>query len=111
MLAICVGAKEWCLVLLDIVVQPEVATSPPESTPEPRGTTKGDAKNAAHTKVRVLREAHADVEKDLLNARDAELGLDLGRGGGDLVDGLEDRGPGWNNRVASTGLVPVATVL
>lgn len=89
-------------------------TGPPLSASavaEPREATEGDAENAAHGKVRMLREGHTNVEEKLLEGGDGELGLDVEGVLGDLGDGLEDGRAAGDDGVAGGGLIPVATVL
>jgi len=94
-----------------VVLQPEVAPCPPQPPPEPRSAPKGNAEDAAHAEIRVLGERDTDVKEYLLEARDGELGLDLGWRRRDFVDRLENRRPRRDDKVAGAGLVPVATIL
>ena len=100
-------SAETALLQLEVGAPPLGASA----VAEPREAAKGDAEDAAHGKVRVLREGHADVEEDLFKGRDGELGLDVERVLGDLGDGLEDGGAAGDDGVAGGGLVPVAAVL
>lgn len=108
--ALLAGSTNAALLQLEV----GAVTGPPlgaSAVAEPREATEGDAENAAHGKVRMLREGHADVEKHLLKGRDGELGLDVEGVLGDLGDGLEDGGAAGDDGVAGGGLVPVAAVL
>lgn len=107
-----ISAKDGSLVVLrQGLVQPEVTSSSPQPALEPGITTDSDSEDAPYCQERVLIESGPDVEEDLLQAGDGELRLDLGRGRRDLVQGLQDRCPGWNNVVTSNGLVPVSSAL
>ena len=87
------------------------ASGAPYPAAEPRGSTESKAEHAAHAEVGVFGEGHADVEEDLLEARDGQFGLDLGRRRRDLVKGLQDRGTRGHDGVAGDGVVPVLAVL
>lgn len=114
-LAVTVGSQQALLHQLLVpprLLQAEVAAAAPADTAtEPGGSTKSQAENAAHSQVRVLNKGDAHIEEDLLKARDSKLGLDLGRRGDDLVNGLQDRCPRQKNVVTSDGSVPVSAVL
>ena len=79
--------------------------------PVPREATKGQAEHTSHREIGVVHKGHLDVEEDLLNAGDGQLGLELRWGSRDLGEGLEDRSARGNNKVSCAGLVPVLTVL
>ena len=109
-----VGAHQRRLELLHAhgVLEPEMAAArPPEPAAEPRRGAHHQAEDAADGEEGVLRKGDAHVEEDLLEARDGELGLDLGRRGRDLVDRLRDRGPRGKDGIARNGLIPVLPVL
>jgi hypothetical protein len=72
------------------VVEAEVATTSSHAAPEPRTSAEQKTCYAADGKDRVLDECHLDIEEDLLEARDGQLGSDLGRRNGDLADRLQD---------------------
>lgn len=59
----------------------------------------------------MFREVHADVEEDLLEARDGQLGLDLGWRRSDLANRFEDRCSRGDDVVSGDGLVPIPAVL
>lgn len=92
-LAIGVDAEERRLVFASVVVEPKVTAGSPEPAPEPRGAAKGDAEDATSAEVGVLGKGDADVQKDLFDAGDGELRLDLGRRSRDFVNRLQNRGP------------------
>ena len=64
----------------------------PDAAAEPGEHAEGDAEHAAGTEVGVVTEGDADVEEDLFDEADGQLGLDLGRVGRDLGECLEDGG-------------------
>ena len=66
-----------------------MTTTSPKSTPEPRNATKDETRDADDGHDRVVVVGGLDIEEDLLEARDGQLWLDLGRRLGDLADCLK----------------------
>lgn len=106
-------AQEPVLELLDGqgLIEAEMATSSSETAAEPGRGTKGKACDASEAQIGVFREVHTNVEEDLLDARNGQLWLDLGRRRRDFADSLEDRSARRDNVIASDCLVPVSAVL
>ena len=62
-----------------ILAQAEVAPGPAEAAAEVGRGTKGNTQEASHAEIRVFGKGDANIKEDLFEARDGELGLDLGR--------------------------------
>lgn len=81
------------MLLCAVLDGPERSTKGTPSYPalEEREEGKGHADHTTGGEVRVLPECCLYVEKDLLDAGDGQLGLELWWVGCDLGEGLEDR--------------------
>lgn len=94
------------------VVESEVATtSAPRAAPVPEDKAEDGHDREDDGQDRVSGDGLADIEEELLDERDGELGLDGVVAVDDLVEGLGDGSAADHDVVAGDGGVPVSSVL